>query len=322
MLSGETLWAVIHVVTNATGQLNWHLLDLPNLANPAPVKASRTAVLPNFALHGAARLVALTHHVESRFQVDTADRLLRLALNVGDGAIEGPQSVHMAEHEAQVMGTVYTPKSSASCEFHLEDHAGFDTDKQFALARVYDQQLRLIKIQFGRGKGQYIGRSVAQEFQRIIDPVKAGPKAVSAKVGRTANVLKVLGWIHWTQPVAPQVYGTRKIVYASDALLRFFPLMPLIYWALGVRMIEVKEQVTSTNARKGQKVGISTGEGTVAMRQWCSMGKTLLNIKLLIFNMGRANFRDAFLIAYTNPVVVACWSGRVSCSGTNRRSYA
>ena len=297
VLSGESLWAVIHVVTSASGRLSWHLLDLPNLANLP--KSSRSKGLPRFALHGAARLVALTHHAESRFEINTADRLLRLVLNVGDGAIEGPFSVHMAKHEAQVMNTTYAEKKSSSCEFHLEDHAGADTDKQFPLAKLYDQFLRLVKIAFGRGKGQHIGRSVAREFQRIIDSVEADSMAVSAKAKRTANMFKVLGWHVWTPPIAPQIGGTRKIVYASGALLRFFQMIPLIYWALRVRMIEVKEQVALAALRRGHEPGASAGTRTVAMRKWCSMGRTLLNIKLLIFNMGRANFRDAFLIKYT-----------------------
>ena len=135
----ENLWGVLYVLTSPDGSLAWHLLDLPNFANPAPLKQRDAGVkpLPRFALHGAERLVALTHHVESRFQIETSDRLLRLALNVGDGAIEGPLSIHFAEYEASVNGNTYEPRSSASCEFHAEDHAGADTDNCFQLARVF-----------------------------------------------------------------------------------------------------------------------------------------------------------------------------------------
>ena len=104
--------------------------------------------------------------------------------------------------------------------------------------------------------------------------------------------MKVLGWNRWSQPEAPQVAGTRKIVYASGTLLRFF----LLIWSLRVRMIEVKEDVALANARKGYQVSESAGDATKKMRQWCSMGRTLLNIKLLVFNMGRANFREKILL--------------------------
>jgi hypothetical protein len=49
--SGESLFAVIHVRTNVSGDLKWDLLDLRNVGL-AP-KVLRNASLPHFALHGA-----------------------------------------------------------------------------------------------------------------------------------------------------------------------------------------------------------------------------------------------------------------------------
>ena len=76
--------------------------------------------------------------------------------------------MHMAKHGATILGIDYEDHASASCEFHAEDHAGYDTDQQFKNTKVFDQYLRLVKVHFGRGKGQYIARSVAREIARII----------------------------------------------------------------------------------------------------------------------------------------------------------
>ncbi len=310
--SGESLFAILYLLTGSEGRLQWRLLDLPNTATrPARhvdrrVQARRP--LPRFGFHGAARLGALTHHTEAKYQVHDADRLLRLALNVGDGALEGPGSMGMAQHEATVMGTQWNPTAARSCDFHAADHAGHDADRASPLALAFDQYLRLVRRHFAYGNGLAIGRAVAREFQRLIDNCSAevcsaergAPVPVHAsRCGTTAANLCRLRWHCWQVPLAPQVGGTRKIVYASNARLRFFRIFPLVYWALLVRMQEVREQARLASARAGHTPGRSAGARTAPMRQWCSMGRTLLNIQLMVFGMGRANFRDAFLIRFT-----------------------
>ena len=60
----------------------------------------------------------------------------------------------------------------------------------------------------------------------------------------------------------------------------------LLYWALRVRMLEVREQATLASMRAGREPGESAGKRTATMRLWCSMGRTLLNVQMLVFNMG------------------------------------
>ena len=150
--SGESLWAVIHLRTDASGALAWDLLDLPN-TGCLPSNARMALNLPEFKSHGPQRLVTLTHAVEKRFRFNDRDRATRLASNVGDGAIEGPNSAHFSKIEAELMGHAYDPLLSMSCEFHAEDLAGSSTDAAFPLAVLFDEFLRKLHRNFGFGAG-------------------------------------------------------------------------------------------------------------------------------------------------------------------------
>lgn len=89
-----------------------------------------------FKPHGRDRVVALVHHVEATYRVYNADRIVRLACTVGDGALEGPNStVHFSKSEREIMGTPYNSAMSRSCDFHAEDLAGNESDKAHPLAK-------------------------------------------------------------------------------------------------------------------------------------------------------------------------------------------
>ena len=118
--------------------------------------------MPKFTSHGAERLVALVHHAEAQFNFGDAVRRLRFALTVADGATEGPFSINFAHHEAKVMNVEYNHACSHSCEFHVEDHDGADTDMAFPLALGFDQLLRLVRHHFAFGSGKRNCRAAAR----------------------------------------------------------------------------------------------------------------------------------------------------------------
>ena len=262
--SGESFFVVIHLLTSTSGQLYWQIVGLPNVAF-RPESTSRTgSVLPKFSSHGAERLVALVHHTEAQFNFGDADRRLRLALTVADGAIEGPSSINFAQHEANVMNVEYTPACSQSCEFHAEDHAGADTDKTSPLAPGIDQLPRLVCHHFGFGSGQRNCRAVAREFAQLMGDLEkvaasathSDKRAEQQRVlhaQQTAHTLRCLRWHVWRVPLAPQLNGTRKVVYASRARIRHFENFPILYWAVRVSMAGEVEKATAAAVRAGKK---------------------------------------------------------------------
>ena len=65
-------------------------------------------------------------------------------------------------------------------------------------------------------------------------------------------------------------------------------------------MAEVAEQAKVTAERQGHRVTARLGERTAEMKFWRAMGRTLFDIKLLVFNLGRADFRAK----HTTPIAL------------------
>ena len=253
-------------------------------------------------------------------RVHRHDRALRLAMTMADGAIQGPGSIQFEAHEAAVDRR--DRLHEGVCQFHRLDGAGNLTDTLFPATIAFDRFLRLVRQRFAYGTGALILRAVATKFQSLAEELqrqadeeaKAASGAevegkhmtshrllrASAKHAAHAASLRKAGWTDYRRPLAPKENGTRKVVWQSRARCRLFDIFALVYWGLRARMAEVAEQAKVTAERQGHRVTARLGERTAEMKFWRAMGRTLFDIKLLVFNLGRADFRAK----HTTPIAL------------------
>ena len=65
----------------------------------------------------------------------------------------------------------------------------------------------------------------------------------------------------------------------------------LVYWGLQARMVQTLENIHQQHIKNGKQVTAKTGLLTKEMRAWRSLGRTMQDIRLLVFNLGRTDFR-------------------------------
>ncbi len=58
------------------------------------------------------------------------------------------------------------------------------------------------------------------------------------------------------------------------------------------------EIARATACRQGRRITAKLGLRTNEMRAWRSLGRTMTDIKLLVFSLGRLDFRKKNLVAY------------------------
>ena len=275
-----------------------------------------------FRFHSAEKSVRMVHAVENSMLLKPLDRRYRLAMTMADGAIQGPGSVGFEEEEAKVDKRHGLPVGV--CQFHRLDNAGSHADRQFPITLVYDRFLRLLRRSFGFGTGVLILRATAREFDRLAgvleaDAAKYSTRAAEAeaagrllaaqrhKVARAraashAMAFRRAGWTEFRQPLAPRADGTRKVVWQSAARRRLFEIFALIYWGLKIRICEAKEAARIEAQRGGRRPasgGHDVGNNNKQVRAWRALGRTLCDIQLLVFNIGRADFRRKFVEPFT-----------------------
>ena len=109
----------------------------------------------------------------------------------------------------------------------------------------------------------------------------------AAREAAHAASLRRCGWATYRRPLAPKLDGTRKVVWQAHARRRVFELFAIIYWAQQVRMVGVREQAR-INAQKPAFGGKSDriGERTAQMRLWRAIGRSLFDMRMMVFNMG------------------------------------
>lgn len=72
---------------------------------------------------------------------------------------------------------------------------------------------------------------------------------------------------------------------------RFFDNFGLTYWGLQARMQQCLESARVARVTKGKEVTAKTGVNTKEMKAWRSLGRAMLDIRVLIFNLGRVDYR-------------------------------
>lgn len=307
-LSGISLLVVVAVHVDPAGRLAWSLFGCPALGS-LPASGGTSGAL--FRFHSGAKLVELVHMLENTFRLGRKDRLLRLVMTMADGAIQGLGSVDFEGHEAKIDGR--GSLHAGVCGFHRLDNAGGDADRQFAATIVYDRFLRLVRQHFAWGTGLTVLRATASEFARLAktleeqaqDKLASAAKAeAEGRPDAAARYRKSYGKLHahawafdragWTifrRPLAPKADGTRKVVWQTSARQRLFESFPLIYWGVRVRMMEALGTAHETVRKRGKTPTEDAGKRTKQMKMWRAIGRTLCDIHMLVFNIGRSDFR-------------------------------
>ena len=270
---GVSTLPIIFVHTSHEGKLVFSIVACPTLGGqPAAGGSNQGSQLASGSMrsHSAPQLVDLVHKCEARMYVHRDDRVLRLAMTMADGAIQGPGSTRFEEQEAEVDRR--NVRHVGVCQFHRLDNAGSMTDRQFPAAALFDRFLRLIRQGFAFGTGTTIMRAVADKFDVLAKELDAkatelrdtaghcqqeGRCKQAARLNREADreaahaaSLRRCGWTTYRRPLAPNVDGTRKVVWQSHARRRVFEIFAIIYWSLQVRMVGVREQARLDAERK------------------------------------------------------------------------
>ena len=333
-INSASLLPTIHMYTTCEGKLSWVLLDCPCLEHIGEAARSTAAVGTAatgtaavgaqttrwFGLHSAEQLINTVHRVEASFHLSRADRAFRLAVTVADQAIQGEGSVRFTQKECTMENLPIKPLAEGVCKFHIADGAGSNVDKLFGETLVFDRLLRLMRRYFAFGTGHLILRSIARKFEQFAEGFRQQEKRCleavakaeangqllaarrmrqeAAKKGAEAAAISRAGWNNWRKPLAPRADGTRKAVYQNKARATFFELFGLTYWGLLARMQQTLETTRLAREARGERTTARTGVKTKEMKAWRSLGRTMLDIRLLVFNLGRVDYRQKHLAAY------------------------
>ena len=194
------------------------------------------------------------------------ERIMRVAMTMTDGAIQGKSSVDFEKAEALADNRLQNPMRGGVCVFHRTGGVGGHTDKAFPATMIYDRFLRVIRHHFAWGGGKIIWGSLATEFGRLADMLvkRANDRIPLTSAAETAHrpatveryklgmnkdlahaaAFRRVGWTRDLAPLAPQADGARKVAYQSAARQRFFEVFGIVYWAIKARIVE-----TMDNAR-------------------------------------------------------------------------
>ena len=329
-INGQSLLPTVYIYTNGSGEVSWALLGSPCLENLNECKDSAGQAAANgatetfFGFHKSPQMVRTVHQLEATYGFHRDDRALRVVSTIADQAIQGPGSIRFSEQERLIDNLPPDPLSEGICRFHIADGVGGAVDRAFGETITYDRMLRLIRRHFAWGTGKLIFRSVATKFENIArefdktaeqynvkaasgdaknQPMAAQRMRVNAsKASAEASALRRAGWTTWRQPMAPKADGTRKVVWQTRSRVQFVYVYGLVYWGIQARMQQTLENIRQRHIKDGKTVTAETGLRTKEMRAWRSLGKSTLDIRLLVFNLGRADFRKKHLHAYAMAV--------------------
>ena len=326
-INSASLLPVIHMYTTCEGKLSWVLLDCPCLEHIGEAARSTAAVGTAatgtaavgaqttrwFGLHSAEQLINTVHRVEASFHLSRADRAFRLAVTVADQAIQGEGSVRFTQKECTMENLPVKPLAEGVCKFHITDGVGSNVDKLYGETFVFDRLLRLVRRHFAWGTGHLIFRSIAQKFEQFAEEFRkqetrcleavakneangrplaaARMRQEAAKKGAEAAAISRAGWNKWRKPLAPRADGTRKAVYQNKARATFFDNFGLTYWGLQARMQQSLESTRVARVTQGKEITAKTGLNTKEMKAWRSLGRAMLDIRVLVFNLGCVDYR-------------------------------
>jgi len=71
-----------------------------------------------------------------------------------------------------------------------------------------------------------------------------------------------------------------------------FEIFALVYWGIRIRLDEAMENARLAALKSGRTPSADVGRMTKLVRAWRALGRTLCDIQMLVFNVGRADFRN------------------------------
>ena len=309
--------------------MRWVLLGCPCLEYTPTLSTGQPLATDEydeqcFGFHKAKQLVKIVHSTEATYYIHARDRRLRLVTTVADQAIQGPGSVQFSQEEARVDKSPSRPLAAGICKFHIADGVGSGVDKMFRETYLFDQLLRLIRRHFAWGTGNVILQAVATKFANVAAEIEGEADTIFSRIAEyeacgqplaasrcrvnharkmaEAQAFHKMGWTKHRRPAAPKADGTRKVVYQSAARANFFKIYGLIFWGLRIRMHQSIEESRLAVIKQGKEPTPRTGLNTKQMKAWRSLGSSITDIRMLVFNMGRCDFRKKHLVSYALEV--------------------
>ena len=309
---GEPLLILVHVITTPAGEIAWMLVSCSPNATNALVAGRGARGLPGAEgrghVHAWKSSAAVAEHIrmcEQGVSCDDMDALLRTATNNADGAYIGPRGNGVVHAWARQVFTVARQLGHESsdayfdapaqfvsdsawespCWFHIAQLVGADADGLARLSGECDELLRALKLEFGFGSGMVLLRAA---FKRSGAP----PRRVAA----------------------PRKDNFKATAYASECFLKFSAmftvLLQALRWRVSAEVLVAQEVAQKAHAermlewsrggksRRPQPPSQRVGWQTKGVRELRMVGARMLSPALLVFGLGRADLRRAFLIPF------------------------
>jgi hypothetical protein len=304
---GEPCQILIHVITTPEGTLEWLLVDVVPNATPSE-KAEPDKFVHKFKR--AEPTAELIRHTEAeRLALSDGQAVWRHAVTCGDGAYVGPYSNQLVETwcgqvlDHARLGDAPAAKHlqkfargdggsaigfESSCEFHIIQLIGRDVDSKFPVAQQFDDLLRFFQHRYSFGAQKLIVRAVArrlgQRLKKLLAPRSDG--------------FKVTGYSR---------RGAERYVYHFQLLhLALQCELQLTYLnarADAQRRYEEAMSRYRDTPRVGQKAPRvprpDVGHGLALCKTLRSIGRQMLDVRVLLFGLGRGDLRDRFLAGYS-----------------------
>ena len=279
---GESL--LIHVILSLgaaeTFPFKWVLLDLTpqSLQASADVRGEfgRPLATDVLGYHGAVKTVDKLHTTENRCGLERADRALRYAVTCGDGAVEGPYGLGIGEASAIRSGLSPRKGWGSLDGFHAVDKGGAAADSREkrgdGLVTQFHKALRGIRANFAFGNGRTVARSTARRFQ-----------------------------MSWRSPLAPHSDSTRAVMYESGRCPpNLFSNLRTVAYSIRFREKEAIENCRRQAARDESVVGPQRGLRCKAAKALRSLGREVVDARMLLFVCARWEHRRSCLLPYGN----------------------
>jgi len=307
---GEGLLIHILIAMGRDGVMRWHLLDLTPQGVMAPAthrsngpdpedKEARLAhddeanladLVENPEQDGwglgaeadtvwtgfqrAGPTVDKCHAVEGRYCIFDADRVHRYAVNIGDGAVEGPHGKDIGALSASRSGLPQSFPWGSSDQAHCVDKAGARADKLEKGPRgyltAYMHAAEQIRHLFGFGKGRVIIRAIVKKYGLV-----------------------------WRRPHAPHSSQTRTILYESKRVPpNFLRNLPAVVYGLRFKLREAIEGSRRQSAVKRRKTLAACGVHTKVARQLRALGQSVVEPQMLLYICLRYDHRRLCTLQY------------------------
>jgi hypothetical protein len=211
----------------------------------------------------------------------------RHAATCGDGAYVGRYSNQLvSEWCRQTMGSPMSdPCSEASCEFHILQHVGRVVDSKFSGALAFDDLLRFFKGRYSFGSRKFLARGVA---------ARLGKRCFSFAAPRTDN-FKVTVYSRNLHVRLLRDYEVFRLLLEVDLEILY---LNLHQEALQRYKLELDKFNTGKRATRPKLPSTAAGVRTQMCKEMRSVGRTLMDPKILIFGIGRGDLRNVFIAAY------------------------